>query len=493
MPYAPFPYDAFDTDLHREWTADRALRRRVPLHETWRGCLGLAMLLDRPDDTEAHGDLALVVNDRVTWLALRDVPVGRCPGSAVQNRREVNYANTARAQLKYGMPVIDFTRDARDAVDFRFMPIAAHARRRGPHPWDVERVVPQPDTLDCDGRAREFAVLNNVSAAMTAFAFGGVAADGRTVRPAWAARRPDGTQSRRPTPPARWMPRPYLSFPAGAIEAVYASATGGGGGGVPITPAFRDGFCRAMAGGVRVTAVGPETYAGPQSRPPSPTCGHADRAGAPFVGHRLVGTVDGASRVVTLPANALVTARPGDRLDGGQPWASLPPAPAFWRRLPRRAQWARLHEACGGHRFVGPLLRLWLAAQAARVATAPDAVLVPADLVSGVVRDVPPAGLSWDTGPALPYFEWETSAAVFPPLRLGRWDALRVDLPGEVDVNAGIADPRVRVGRPGVRGKRSALGIRQAGVRSARPVHFRAEEVGRRETRGSELPAKMSA
>ena len=35
---------------------------RAPLYEAWRGCLGLAMLLERPDDTQAHGELALVRN-----------------------------------------------------------------------------------------------------------------------------------------------------------------------------------------------------------------------------------------------------------------------------------------------------------------------------------------------------------------------------------------------------------------------------------------------
>lgn len=129
MYYARTESDLFDTDLHRQWKADRARRLRVPLDEAWRGCLGLAMLLDRPDDTEAHDDLALVRNDQVRWLAHRDVPVGRCPGSPVMNRRDVNYANAAVAELRYGMPVIDFTRYVRDAVDFKFLPTTAYDRR----------------------------------------------------------------------------------------------------------------------------------------------------------------------------------------------------------------------------------------------------------------------------------------------------------------------------------------------------------------------------
>src|SRR5712691_4462215 len=101
-----FSSEMFDTPLHRQWRHDRLLRQRVPLYEAWRGCLGLAMLLERPDDTHAYGKLALVPNQQLTWLALRDVPVGHFPGSSLLNRRDVNYVNAAQARLRYGVPVI---------------------------------------------------------------------------------------------------------------------------------------------------------------------------------------------------------------------------------------------------------------------------------------------------------------------------------------------------------------------------------------------------
>jgi len=42
------------------------------MRHAWRGCLGLAALLDRVEDTFYHGDKCLIENDHVTWLALRD-------------------------------------------------------------------------------------------------------------------------------------------------------------------------------------------------------------------------------------------------------------------------------------------------------------------------------------------------------------------------------------------------------------------------------------
>ena len=80
---------------------------------------------------------------------------------------------------------------------------------------------------------------------------------------------------------------------------------------------------------------------------------------------------------------------------------------------------------------------------------------MPADLAGLLVRAVPPGGLWWDTAPAMPHYEWETQTAAFPPVRLGRWDALRLALPGEVDVDATIADPRLRSAGRGRRPRRT--------------------------------------
>jgi hypothetical protein len=221
----PSVIELFDTPEHRVWKAERLLRQRVPLGEAWRGCVGLAVLLDRPDDTEAYGGLALVRNDQLSWLAMRDVPVGRYPAGSAMGRRDVHYVNAAAAELRYGMPVIDFRRDARNALDFRYMPFAAHRRRFGPRPSDVRIVRPAGDTLDSGRQQREFVVLNRMSAAMTRFAFYGTDDRARPVRRAWAAHRPAEGQRFPADSSGSCLPRPYLALPAELAGDLYRLAT----------------------------------------------------------------------------------------------------------------------------------------------------------------------------------------------------------------------------------------------------------------------------
>jgi hypothetical protein len=511
-------FELFDTPEHRDWKADRILRRRVPLSEAWRGCVGLAVLLDRPDDTEAHGDLALVRNEQLTWLAMRDVPVGHYPRGSAMGRRDVRYVNAAVSELRYGMPVIDFHSDARDAVDFRFMPFAAHRRRFGPCRSDVRVVRPAGDTLDSERQQREFTVLNRVSAAMTALAFFGTDQRGRAVRRAWAAHRPQEGRMFTAETSFGWMPRPYLALPAELAGDLYRMATnaevrdtawecpachevmtGAGFGrrasgtihllnggdflagcarcgrrarwrladGRPCRVrrkfgiAFRDGFCRAMAAGLPVCTLAPEVYCGP--------CRSVDNREMPadddgvrldLVAHRLRCTSDGRKRLAFLPRRARVTARVGQALDAGIEWAAAlggPPS-ARWIVGSPDDRWATASETCGGRGMASYLQRLWFEHQLVRL---PDAalgqVLVPAELVAPVARDLQPAGLWWDTAPALAHYDWEVGAAVFPPIRVGRWDALRLALPGDVAVDATVADPRCDVGRRYVaRSSRSA-------------------------------------
>jgi hypothetical protein len=467
------------------------------------------VLLDRPDDTEAYGGLALVRNDQLTWLAMRDVPVGRYPSGSAMGRRDVHYANAAVAELRYGMPVIDFRRDARNAVDFRYMPFGAHRRRFGQRPSDVRVVRPAGDTLDSDRQQREFAVLNRVSAAMTRFAFYATDDRGRTVRRAWAAHRPAEGQ-RYPADTARsWMPRPYLALSAELAGDLYRLATGAeapdtawecpachevmtgaafsrrasgtihllNGGdflagcarcgrrgrwqladGRPCRVrrqfglAFRDEFCSAIAASLPLCTLGQEVYCGP-SRSVAVRDVPADDDGVrlDLVAHRLRCTNDGHKRLVFLPRTARVTAKVGQVLDAGTPWATAlggPPPPRAWPAASADDRWATVAEACGGRGVAAYLQRLWFEHQLVRLPHAtPGQVLVPAELVAPVARHLKPAGLWWDTTPALPHYDWETQAAVFPPLRIHRWDRLRFDMLGNLAMDASIADPRCNAGR----------------------------------------------
>jgi hypothetical protein len=445
--------DPLDTDLHRQWRADRARRLAVPLRDAWRGCLGLAMLLDRPDDTEAHGGLALVCNDQVRWLALRDVPVGHCPGSPLMNRRDVNLVNSATATLRHGMPVIDFTAEVRDGVDFKFLPSTTHIRQFGKATWDVERVEPLPDTLDCDRRQREFAVLNRVSAAMTDFAFRAVDPRGRPLRPAWAACRPEDVCPGRPASPDRWMPRPYLAFPLETVDEVCRLATGDDDAcrtGRAASASVSDAFADQVVGGLPLVAVGHEVYCGPLRPTRSCATADVDRVPRDFVPHKLKSQLDGRCRVVHLPPAARVTAKQGGLLQPGDRWATVFDAVGAGGRHSRRAgrhpgeRRDRAAELCGGTAQARHLLRTWLRQRMVRLAIARAEALIPAELVAAAVHFVRPTGLWWDSAPALPFYDWQSQASVFPPVRLRRWDDLSFGLPGETAVLAGIADPRFR-------------------------------------------------
>ncbi|HYE19754.1 MAG TPA: hypothetical protein VEA69_14990 [Tepidisphaeraceae bacterium] len=302
-----FDNAAYKTPLHAQWRADRALRERLPLNEAWRGCLGLAVLLDQVEATVAHGDLALLPTANVTWLALRDVPVGRFPGSPAMNRRDVNYASTTVAGLRYSMPVIDFTRGGgvRAAVDFRFCPAAPHDRQFGPDAWDVERVIPGADTLDAAARAREFVVLNRVSAAMTRFALAAVDGGGRPVRPAWFARRPADVEPFRPAPLRNWMPRPYLAISPETADRLSYLLGLAPRSGRPVPAAVLDAFDAAVTAGegLVLRTTGPSVFCGELRRPSTAAVAAMarDAAKLDLVVYRFKSELDGRVSEVLLP------------------------------------------------------------------------------------------------------------------------------------------------------------------------------------------------
>lgn len=499
------PNSLIDTELHRQWKLDRRLQCRVPNAESWRGCVGLTMLLDDPDATVYHGELGLIRNDHVRWIALRDVPPGHYPRTPRMNRRPVSLATEARAALRYGMPMIDFRREPRTTRDFRCIPFPCHRVRYGPAPWHVAEVRPGGDALDSEHAAREFAVLNRVSAGMTTFAFSATHQDGGPIRPAWAARRPSGmTPSRLQQRGANWMPRPYLAVPMDHLGALYDAATCAraqstayecpacrdvfdgdlfrlrtsccttkvGDGAfmarcprcrrgrkwrehqgracrvqrdVPI--ALRAGFCKALAAGMTLSAVGPEVYCGtPQGGGGNRPLG--DLTGRPLdlVPHKLKSQIDGSNRVAWLPRASKVLAKLGQVMEAGQAWVEvMPPAPARWRQLNRRDRWLNVADVCCGTEMAIYLNRCWFEHQALRLQCEPQAALFPASLISlaatrGYLRD---ASLWWELSPAaMKYYEWQTGAAVFPTLPSARWDQLHFDLPGDVALEASIADPR---------------------------------------------------
>jgi hypothetical protein len=309
-----FPFHEFNGPLHRQWKYDRAIRQRIPISQSWRGCLGLAMMWRDVDaDFECVGNDVFYGNDNLTWLCLRDIPPGHFPGNPLMDRRDVNPAGTATATLVHGKPRLDFSASAQ-TWDFRRMPYnVVNVGRNGRR---IETRVACADTLNTDERPREFAIFNRLSAAMTEQAFCGCNHYGRWKRPAWATTR----RTSKPvpfTPPADWFPRPYVGFRSGDVAGVLQ---------------------------------GQEMNAGVES------------------GERI------SRELVTL-------------------------------------------------------------------AIRPELTFCPMLVAAMAFSSILPVDLVWNCAVAEPFVDPDLSAAIFPPLSLRRWDYLRFNL-FDVDVNAGVSDPR---------------------------------------------------
>ena len=298
-------FEHFDSEEHRLWKRDRVLRQKIPMRHVWRGCLGLAILLHDVERTEYPTDHhALVPNETMTWLALRDIPRNHFPAVPAMNRREVQYVNTAQATLRYGMPVLDFTEQVRDAWDLRFMPFGRYQRTSNASVADT--LFGCGDVLNSDDRPLEFAVLNRLNSSMTRYAFAALDARGRAMHQAWAKLRPNGLATFTPQPVSQWMPRPYLAFDARHEKA--------------LTP-------------------------------------YAETA-------------------------------------------------------------------------------------ALRLDSQPNRILFAAQRVDQIAHIFRPLSLWWDLQPSIRYIDGDLAAAILPPIPLAKWNGLRFRLPGEVLLNACIADPR---------------------------------------------------
>lgn len=506
-------YERLDTPEHQTWKSDRDTRQRMPPSEAWRGCVGLAALLGDPDLYVECGTHRLVPNFNISWLALRDVPIGHFLGSAVMNRRDVSLATMATAARRYGMPCIDFTASSRDTWDLRFIPFGRYRRKIGPALWDDVEVEAAGDTLHSADRPREFAVLNRLSAAMTRFAYCGVDHRGYDVRPAWAARRPAGMVPEPVARPPEWFPRAYLGFHVGEFDEVLKRAmlaephgsalqccrcgkhvdaelfrrrprslhvhTAGGNTedfiadcpacqarqkwrateAIPAAThrqfpiAFRERFCRSVAEGLPLRSIGPSVYCGAKPLAPErdyPNLSDAVLRGVDLVAHRFLCQLTGRRHIVYLPPSARIEVRQGQTLQSGHRWCRAMPGepPAAWRGQDRIGRWNALGAVLGGPGYVELLQMAWLRHQAVmHEELGNHQFLLPADLVGLAGMSIRPLCTFWDFRYAKPYVDVELAAAVFPPLRLHRWNDLRFNLPGDVAMDASIVDPRADMHR----------------------------------------------
>ena len=108
--------------LLQQWDETIRPTRQLPVSKVWRGGIGLSLIVDGKPRR-------FVRNEDMRFLALRDVPPGHFPGDHVLNGRPVQYANLGRAQLQYGTARVDLTSDP--GFDFGLRPFNVSRRKDG--------------------------------------------------------------------------------------------------------------------------------------------------------------------------------------------------------------------------------------------------------------------------------------------------------------------------------------------------------------------------
>jgi len=359
----------------------------------------------------------------------------------------------------------------------------------------TRRVTARGDILNADQYPREFQALNQLSQAMTHLAFCGMQSDGRPLRHPWFRRRPTHMEPFVVEPPSSWMPVPYLAFPYHLREQLYFLVTEGGdrrlGFTCPICQhharstdfpnvrremtedgnffapcpkcsihqkwyldegrfsdskrlfnwAFRQGFCDALAQGLPLRSSEPMLYLGPVDEPPdSPKC---------LVRHQLMSCIDRQPISLDLPHDARIYVFEALSTEGtghipptacfGRALGNLPPE--SWQKRNLANRWNSLSEVCEKQR-IGLLQRIWFQQQGLRHPTAPNQILFPAALAAAACHDIQPLGVWWDFSPTAVHFDSDTATYILPPIPLKHWDHLRIQLPGNIHLNAGIGDPR---------------------------------------------------
>jgi hypothetical protein len=221
-----------------------------------------------------------------------------------------------------------------------------------------------------------------------------------------------------------WMPVPYLAFGRSDADRLVEQLLRH----PPV--GLRDAFCAGVAAGLPLRVPVDAMYIGSASG--------GGRGGD--VGHMFRASPGSRPWQVRVPASAEPLVSAGGELAAGQPWCRLVPwPPAAWARRRAPERWRTLADALPGHVSRPALLRLWLEHH---IVARRELRLLPAWLVGPLASSTSPSGLWWDIAPASAHLDGILEAAVLPPIRTAAWYALRVCLGGEVDLDAGVGDPR---------------------------------------------------
>ena len=419
-----------DRDAIEQWRRDRNQRRRVPATESIRGCMGLGVMYRQPEHLISHGGLCVFHNDQISWLALRDIPGTRFRRTGICANRPVAYATRTTASLRHGMPTIDFKRATRDSWDFALQPFSRTTIRWGRQPWHQVPVEACGDVLHATKDRREILVLNKMSESMSNFAFGAVGNRGLPLRRPWHDVKPAWVKEFKPVSSAKWFPQAYLSFSrheiADILRMVQDSCNH-----TPIS--LKRCFTDDLAEGLPLRTTHQCVYRGRGSWGPH------------FLQHEFASDNPADKVRICLPRTSAVHVLPGQKLAAGELWAhglTGQPDPG-WLAGDRLWRWTHLQLACGPGNAAKLLQAAWIWHQLIMPDSLPEKVLIPSHLVSCIAHRLSPTDLYWDVSGSMAHDDWELEALIFPPLRQQRWYRNRFCMPGEVDLDGTVVDPRL--------------------------------------------------
>jgi len=438
VPTEPLP----NTPEHEVWASHLHMVRDNMSHDHvgFRGCLGLAMMIDstRIDTWLEHLNLRFVHDRDVRWASLVDIPKWSF-FSRWNNGREVHWATVRPTTVKFGMPRLEYASEGHQAWDFRSLPHPNIALTSRGGVADPERFF-RADTLPSDRNTRYFRVFNALEWAMTSTAV--------HFHTAWQKRKPrsafyktlgyvdkpdqqvllygggvyDGA-----APPVQWMPRAYLAFRADDLPRLFDRVTlvGGADSVRKYSQGFQYAFAEAMTDYLAYRAP----FAGTVKH-----ITHESYLGIPALSFLLVGNRGERQQVRFFRQSVMVGKGTGSKFERGDVIAYESfegELPDTWHSESIGYRFhAMAHDKLLRGRFV-PVVRLWFERQA--LSLLPHMIHMPAQVASvAALGSALDSHLYWEVSESLEYYRDDSDAMVFPPLHIRGQDDLTGILPGDV-------------------------------------------------------------
>lgn len=425
-------YELMKTEEQEAWKCHREIVFGVPPDIAgYRGCIGLAMLLDKvTSDTWIYrpGNRTFLNDSDIRWASLTDIPSGYF---RLENRkREVHWATLRKTSRVFGMPALLRGTEGGEAWDFRVIPRTANDEAK-------RHIDPYPHAMRADQYPQYTRMFNAIEWAMTSVAF--------SERKAWSPGRELFAKAYNGSPESplyvfggdsvrshcprvhEWMPQAYIGFTPDFARSgmfnrcVYPLAR------TALPPRYSDAFRGAAVDAAAedfrflapfsgvVKALLRETY-----------------DDVPVFRIELAGE-RGESTIVRFPREtAELRKGEGTSFNHGDVIASdklVKTKPQGWDTATRAERWTLLRDA-GGPRLL-TTLRSWFERQMEELVDGfhywPLALVEPMAIAAS-----DNAGLFWQASEALEYFREDCGALVLPPIPIRKWYELEGTLPGAV-------------------------------------------------------------